>query len=328
MIPLSRSSLPRARSLVVTLVLIAAVSPFVVFALPEVVGADESYVVLSGSMEPTLSPGDVVIVDATATVGVGDIITYDTGDQVPTTHRVIDERDGGYQTKGDANENVDSGLVAFESVIGRTIITIPFVGYVILWANSPVGYVLLVVIPLVLLGVSELRKWARQDPTTASDTAHQSVSADNPTATVGTDGEQNFKWQTTDDVENAIAHADDIDPETQSTPTSQATASSDFHNPSSSDTGQLAIVDLKLTLLAMTVLLVYAGWNIYREVTTAAAPTPLSVGVFTAGLLGLLFTGAMTISAWQANNPDEPRLPPALPLPDGGEGEMSEESDE
>ena len=320
MIPLSRSSLPKARSLVVTLVLIAAVSPFVVFALPEVVGADESYVVLSGSMEPTLSPGDVVIVDATATVGIGDIITYDTGDQVPTTHRVIDERDGGYQTKGDANENVDSGLVAFESVIGRTIITIPFVGYVILWANSPVGYVLLVVIPLVLLGVSELRKWARQDPTTQSDTAHQSVSAGNPTES---DGDR--EWQTTDEVENAV----DIDPETQSTPTSsQATESSDFDNPSSSDTGQLAIVDLKLTLLAMTVLLVYAGWNIYREVTTAAAPTPLSVGVFTAGLLGLLFTGAMTISAWQANNPDEPRLPPALPLPDGGEGEMSEGSDE
>lgn len=320
MIPLSRSSLPKARSLVVTLVLIAAVSPFVVFALPEVVGADESYVVLSGSMEPTLSPGDVVIVDATATVGIGDIITYDTGDQVPTTHRVIDERDGGYQTKGDANENVDSGLVAFESVIGRTIITIPFVGYVILWANSPVGYVLLVVIPLVLLGVSELHKWARQDPTTASDTAHQSVSAGNPTES---DGDR--EWQTTDEVENAV----DIDPETQSTPTSsQATESSDFDNPSSSDTGQLAIVDLKLTLLAMTVLLVYAGWNIYREVTTAAAPTPLSVGVFTAGLLGLLFTGAMTISAWQANNPDEPRLPPALPLPDGGEGEMSEGSDE
>ena len=325
MIPLSRSSLPKARSLVVTLVLIAAVSPFVVFALPEVVGADESYVVLSGSMEPTLSPGDVVIVDATATVGVGDIITYDTGDQVPTTHRVIDERDGGYQTKGDANENVDSGLVAFESVIGRTIITIPFVGYVILWANSPVGYVLLVVVPLVLLGVSELRKWARQDPTTQSDTAHQSVSAGNPTETAGNDSDQNFEWQTTDDVENAV----DTDPETQSTPTSsQATESSDFDNPSSSDTGQLAIVDLKLTLLAMTVLLVYAGWNIYREVTTAAAPTPLSVGVFTAGLLGLLFTGAMTISAWQANNPDEPRLPPALPLPDGGEGEMSEGSDE
>lgn len=320
MIPLSRSSLPKARSLVVTLVLIAAVSPFVVFALPEVVGADESYVVLSGSMEPTLSPGDVVIVDATATVGVGDIITYDTGDQVPTTHRVIDERDGGYQTKGDANENVDSGLVAFESVIGRTIITIPFVGYVILWANSPVGYVLLVVIPLVLLGVSELRKWARQDPTTQSDTAHQSVSAGNPTES---DGDR--EWQTTDEVENAV----DIDPETQSTPTSsQATESSDFDNPSSSDTGQLAIVDLKLTLLAMTVLLVYAGWNIYREVTTAAAPTPVSVGVFTAGLLGLLFTGAMTISAWQANNPDEPRLPPALPLPDGGEGEMSEGNDE
>ena len=320
MIPLSRSSLPKARSLVVTLVLIAAVSPFVVFALPEVVGADESYVVLSGSMEPTLSPGDVVIVDATASVGVGDIITYDTGDQVPTTHRVIDERDGGYQTKGDANENVDSGLVAFESVIGRTIITIPFVGYVILWANSPVGYVLLVVVPLVLLGVSELRKWARQDPTTQSDTAHQSVSAGNPTES---DGDR--EWQTTDEVENGV----DIDPETQSTPTSsQATESSDFDNPSSSDTGQLAIVDLKLTLLAMTVLLVYAGWNIYREVTTAAAPTPVSVGVFTAGLLGLLFTGAMTISAWQANNPDEPRLPPALPLPDGGEGEMSEGNDE
>ena len=325
MIPLSRSSLPKARSLVVTLVLIAAISPFVVFALPEVVGADESYVVLSGSMEPTLSPGDVVIVDATATVGVGDIITYDTGDQVPTTHRVIDERDGGYQTKGDANENVDSGLVAFESVIGRTIITIPFVGYVILWANSPVGYVLLVVIPLVLLGVSELRKWARQDPTTQSDTAHQSVSAGNPTEAAGDESDGGREWQTTDDVENGV----DTDPATQSTPTSsQATEGTAFSNPPSSNTGQLAIVDLKLTLLAMAVLLVYAGWNVYREVTTAAAPTPVSVGVFTAGLLGLLFTGAMTISAWQANKSDEPRLPPALPLSDGGEAEMSEGSDE
>ena len=62
-----------------TLCLVLALLPFLVFAVPQTVGADHGFVILSGSMEPALSPGDVVIVSDAASVGVGDIITFSNG---------------------------------------------------------------------------------------------------------------------------------------------------------------------------------------------------------------------------------------------------------
>jgi signal peptidase len=44
-------------------VLVALVVPFVVFAVPQVVGAEHSYVVLTSSMSPTYEAGDGVIVN-------------------------------------------------------------------------------------------------------------------------------------------------------------------------------------------------------------------------------------------------------------------------
>lgn len=172
-----RERLPGVRSVATvlgTLVLVAALVPFVVFAVPQVVGADHGFVVLSGSMEPTTSPGDVVIVDASTAVAVGDVITFDDGNAVPTTHRVVGVEDGGYVTQGDANQNPDAGLVAPRDVLGEVTLTIPWVGHVILWVNTPVGYVSLVVAPLVLLLGNELFAWARRrtrdDTTEAADT--------------------------------------------------------------------------------------------------------------------------------------------------------------
>ena len=68
----------RAASTLLTVVLVLAVVPFVVYAVPGVVGASESYVVLSGSMEPTISPGDVIVVEDVdpGDVEEGDVITF------------------------------------------------------------------------------------------------------------------------------------------------------------------------------------------------------------------------------------------------------------
>ena len=272
-------SRPSAGQLLVTMVLLAAVSPFAVFAVPQAIGADDGFVVLSGSMEPALSPGDVVIVDASAPVAVGDIITYRTGaDTVPTTHRIVGVQDGRYETKGDANENVDAGLVGPEAIIGRVALTIPVVGHVILWANTPVGYVTFVVAPLVLLGVSELFVWARRDPETGR--------TDDPTPDPET------------------SHSDrgsDADATTDADGTARTAASPavDTESPAAR-TVAVAAVDLKLTLLAMAALVAYAGWNVYREFSLTAAPTPISVGALTAGLLGLLFAGSVTLATWRA----------------------------
>ena len=271
-------SMPGAARLVVTVVLIAAVSPFAVFAVPQVVGADEGFVVLSGSMEPAMSPGDVVIVDASGPVGVGDAITYSRpGDSVPTTHRVVGVVDGRYETKGDANENVDAGTVPPEAIVGRVVLTIPFVGHVILWANTPVGYVTLVVGPLVLLGASELLAWARREP----DERDEEPAASSP----GTDAD-----------DPAAPDGSDVD----GTADRESPAADAGSGTGPDGTVSVAAVDLKLTLLAMGALLAYAGWNVHREFSLTAAPTPISVGAFTAGLLGLLFAGWVTLAAWRA----------------------------
>lgn len=306
----STPSLPSVGQLLVTVVLLAAVSPFAVFAVPQVIGADDGFVVLSGSMEPALSPGDVVIVDASAPVAVGDIITYRTGtDTVPTTHRIVGVQDGRYETKGDANGNADAGLVGSEAIIGRVVLTIPVVGHVILWANTPVGYVTFVVAPLVLLGASELFAWARRDPETAG--------GDDPTP------------------EHGASHPDrgsDADATTDADGTARAAASPAVGTESpAARTVAVAAIDLKLTLLAMAALAAYAGWNIYREFSLTAAPTPISVGALTAGLLGLLFAGSVTLATWRAaraarSDPTPSTLAPAPALTDGsGDTEVGDE---
>jgi signal peptidase len=158
-----RSTLRRAANVLGVVVLIALVAPFVVYGVPQVVGADQSFVVLSGSMEPAMSPGDVVVVRdaAVGSIAAGDVITYRTDSATPTTHRVIEvvEADDGtaYLTKGDANEDPDSGLVTHDRVIGTVFLTIPLLGHAIAFVNTPVGFAAVVVIPLVLFVGAELR---------------------------------------------------------------------------------------------------------------------------------------------------------------------------
>ncbi|MFC5134973.1 MULTISPECIES: signal peptidase I [Haloferacaceae] len=143
--------------------LIAVVAPFVVYAMPAVVGAEYSFVVLTASMTPAIAPGDVVIVDDRdpATIAEGDVITFVRGDsETPVTHRVIGvETAGGgvaFETKGDANEGPDSGLVPAANVLGAVAFTIPYIGYVVQFTDSSTGFVLLVVVPFALLALSEV----------------------------------------------------------------------------------------------------------------------------------------------------------------------------
>ncbi|QLH76936.1 signal peptidase I [Halosimplex rubrum] len=153
--------------------LVALVVPFVVFAVPQVVGAEASYVVLSGSMEPAISPGDVVIVNdvSPSVITEGDVITFGgSSTEPPTTHRVIGvEREAGelvFETKGDNNQAPDPEPVSAGDVSGRvmepslpalgpTLFVVPYLGFVVQFANTTHGFVALVVTPLSLLVLSE-----------------------------------------------------------------------------------------------------------------------------------------------------------------------------
>ena len=99
-------------------------------------------VILTGSMEPKIMPGDVVIVDKTGSVNVnvGDIVMYYSEDGIYITHRVIEETEqSGEQqfiTKGDNNPSADPLPVAAEQVKGRVIGTIPRLGKLALYLRN------------------------------------------------------------------------------------------------------------------------------------------------------------------------------------------------
>ncbi|MFD1644430.1 signal peptidase I [Haloarchaeobius litoreus] len=166
------------------LALLMVVVPFVVYAFPTAAGADHSFVVLSGSMEPEIAPGDVVIVDERSTESIeeGDVITFVRGEgDKPVTHRVVGVEERGdttvFTTKGDANEDVDAQPIPAGNVIGEVTVTIPYIGHVIQFAQRPVGFVVLVLLPLGLLGLSEIWTVVRnqRDDGAGDDTGDETV---------------------------------------------------------------------------------------------------------------------------------------------------------
>ncbi|MCK5027240.1 MAG: signal peptidase I [Candidatus Pacebacteria bacterium] len=121
-------------------------------------------VVLSGSMEPAIPVGSVIVIKPVESYAVGDIVTYgkDTKTDIPTTHRIIDERTEGedtfYKTQGDANDDPDIKELKKSAIIGKVLLTIPFLGYLIDFAKQPLGFVLFVIIPAVIVIGDEIKK--------------------------------------------------------------------------------------------------------------------------------------------------------------------------
>lgn len=102
------------------------------------------YTVISGSMEPTYSVGDLIYVKKVApqSIQVGDPITFVLNeDLVVATHRVvaIDAENQRFTTKGDANEVEDAAPVHFNNLIGKPVFAIPVLGYVSNWVQNPPG---------------------------------------------------------------------------------------------------------------------------------------------------------------------------------------------
>ncbi|MDH2886634.1 signal peptidase I SipW [Bacillus cytotoxicus] len=119
--------------------------------------------VLSGSMEPTFLTGSVIAIEPTkdgSKYQKGDVITFKESDTKIVTHRIIDVQNANgkvmYVTKGDNNNGPDMKPVLAENVIGKyEDITVPYVGYLLNYANSKAGAALLLIIPgLFLLGYS------------------------------------------------------------------------------------------------------------------------------------------------------------------------------
>ncbi len=117
--------------------------------------------VQSGSMEPTISEGDVIIVEEVkdlTELDKGDIITFHTVidmKSVINTHRIVEINEEGdmlqFITKGDANEEADLSVVSSGNVIGKYSMRIPKVGLVLDFLSTSMGFLIVIVLPLLLL---------------------------------------------------------------------------------------------------------------------------------------------------------------------------------
>lgn len=107
----------------------------------------KAYTIISGSMEPNLNIGDIVIINniKEEKLNVGDIISFREGRSV-VTHRILDIESNGekkrYKTKGDNNNREDSGTIGFDSIEGKVIKKIPYIGRIALLLQDKMAIII------------------------------------------------------------------------------------------------------------------------------------------------------------------------------------------
>ncbi len=142
---------------VLALLLIATLAPVVP-------GGLSLKIVQSGSMEPSIPTGSLVIIKGEEIYNIGDVVTFGSRSRasVPTTHRIVDSRISNgvvvYKTKGDANDTADPREIRVVDIIGKVQFSIPYLGFVVDFARKPLGFILLVVVPAGIVLVDELKK--------------------------------------------------------------------------------------------------------------------------------------------------------------------------
>ena len=114
--------------------------------LPTVLGWQAS-VIVSGSMEPHIDVGDVVLTTGLKTdapVPVGRVVTFTrpaaasaSGRETIVMHRIVSAKDNEtYVTAGDANADVDSTTIVREQITGQGRLLVPWVGLPARWAAT------------------------------------------------------------------------------------------------------------------------------------------------------------------------------------------------
>jgi signal peptidase len=114
-------------------------------------------------MNPTISKGSLVIVNKKKTeFPQNDIITfkYPVNMQRTITHRIVGRvTESNYDyfvTKGDNNKENDPWKVTPDLIVGSVVLIIPTIGYLVEFISKPLGLVVLVIIPAMILIYKEI----------------------------------------------------------------------------------------------------------------------------------------------------------------------------
>lgn len=126
---------------------------------------NRSLIVKSGSMEPAIKVGDLVVVQTGKSIFGSKLISYKNGDiiafknagseKVMVTHRIVGEESKNnqtfYKTKGDANAETDNWLVAKKDILGKADTRLPYIGKILSFVKSKYGFPLVIAFPAVIV---------------------------------------------------------------------------------------------------------------------------------------------------------------------------------
>lgn len=155
-----------------TILSVSAIILFLIFLGPVSIGGDTHYlIVLSGSMEPKIPTGGIIIAKSVnaSNLETGDVIVFhppnpvmEKGGQVLITHRIAEITEQGFVTKGDACEENDKGIVTPDRVVAKHCLAIPYIGYGIghmgTVARSKMGFFVLIILPASIIMLGEIRR--------------------------------------------------------------------------------------------------------------------------------------------------------------------------
>ena len=149
--------------LISALIIIATSTAFSALKIP---GGLKMLIVQSGSMEPTIKTGSVILIKKQDTYSTGDVISFVGAGSDSTTHRVtktnIIKGKEIFNTKGDANQGGDRETIGIESILGKTVFTVPYLGYLIAFTKTQQGFIFLIVVPATLIIFSEILNIKRE----------------------------------------------------------------------------------------------------------------------------------------------------------------------
>ena len=121
--------------------------------------------VLSNSMYPEFSEGDLIIIKKTNLENLkqGDIVSFYTiieNEYALNTHRIleINEQNGqrSYVTKGDNNDLQDKHIIADGDIVGKYVTKIPLMGNIMQFLASSVGFLVVIILPMLLFLIYQI----------------------------------------------------------------------------------------------------------------------------------------------------------------------------
>lgn len=105
--------------------------------------------VVTGSMEPNIKIGDVVLIKKEKNYKIGDIVTYKHENNY-ITHRIVAVKGNKIITKGDAN-NTNDEAINKKDVVGKMILKLTVLSYINYLIGYPIVWVLLFIIGMVVI---------------------------------------------------------------------------------------------------------------------------------------------------------------------------------